>query len=78
MSIGVGLGDLLFVGLIAKLVGSLSGSSLVDNLPNVRVFGGDALDRGLWIVGILIVLIWVSTGLKFLTQLIGARVSAEI
>ncbi|MDP6194013.1 MAG: ABC transporter ATP-binding protein, partial [Prochlorococcaceae cyanobacterium ETNP18_MAG_1] len=65
MSIGVGLGDLLFVGLIAKLVGSLSGSSLVDNLPNVRVFGGDALDRGLWIVGILIVLIWVSTGLKF-------------
>lgn len=78
ISTAVGLADLVFVGLIAKLVGSLSGSSLADNLPFVRVFGGDALDRGLWIVGILICLIWFSTGLKFLAKLIEARVSAEI
>ena len=78
ISTAVGLADLVFVGLIAKLVGSLSGSSLADNIPFVRVFGGDALDRGLWIVGILIGLIWFSTGLKFLAKLIEARVSAEI
>ena len=74
----VGFADLVFVGLTAKLVGSLSGSNLSDNLPFVRVFGGDSLNRGLWIVGILIVLIWFSTGLKFLAKLIEARVSAEI
>ena len=56
----VGLADLVFVGLIARLVGSFSGSSLVDNLPFVRVFGGDSLDSGL-IVGFRLGLIWFST-----------------
>ncbi len=78
ISSAVGIADLVFVGLIAKLVGSFSGSSLADNLPFVRVFGGDALDRGLWIVGILLVLIWVSTALKFAARLVEVRVSAEI
>lgn len=78
ISTAVGIGDLVFVGLIAKLVGSFSGSSLSDNLPFVRVFGGDVLDRGLWIVGILLALIWISTALKFASRLVEARVSAEI
>ena len=78
ISTAVGIGDLVFVGLIAKLVGSFSGSSLADNLPFVRVFGGDALDRGLWIVGILLALLWISTALKFASRLVEARVSAEI
>lgn len=78
ISIFVGVADLVFVGLIAKLVGSLSGSSLADNLPFVRVFGGNALNRGLWIAGILLVLIWVSTGMKFFAKLIEVRVSANI
>ena len=78
ISTAVGIGDLVFVGLIAKLVGSFSGSSLADNLPFVRVFGGDVLDRGLWIVGILLALIWISTALKFASRLVEARVSAEI
>ena len=78
ISTAVGIGDLVFVGLIAKLVGSFSGSSLADNLPFVRVFGGDILDRGLWIVGILLALIWISTVLKFASRLVEARVSAEI
>ena len=78
ISLAVGLADLIFVGLIAKLVGSFSGSSLADNLPFVRVFGGDVLDRGLWIVGILLVLIWVSTALKFAARLVEVRVSSEI
>ena len=78
ISTAVGIGDLAFVGLIAKLVGSFSGSSLADNLPFIRVFGGDVLDRGLWIVGILLALIWISTALKFASRLVEARVSAEI
>ena len=78
ISTAVGIGDLVFVGLIAKLVGSFSGSSLADNLPFVRVFGGDVLDQGLWIVGILLALIWISTALKFASRLVEARVSAEI
>lgn len=78
ISIVVGIADLVFVGLIAKLVGSLSGSSLADNLPFIRVFGGDALNRGLWIVGILLALIWLSTGVKFYAKLIEVRVSADI
>lgn len=78
ISTAVGIGDLVFVGLIAKLVGSFSGSSLADNLPFIRVFGGDVLDRGLWIVGILLALIWISTALKFASRLVEARVSAEI
>ena len=78
ISTAVGLADLVFVGLIARLVGSLSGSSLVDNLPFVRVFGGDALDSGLWIVGLLLGLIWYSTALKFLSRLVEARVSSAV
>ena len=78
ISTAVGIGDLVFVGLIAKLVGSFSGSSLADNLPFIRVFGGDVLNRGLWIVGILLSLIWISTALKFASRLVEARVSAEI
>ena len=78
ISTAVGIGDLVFVGLIAKLVGSLSGSSLADNLPFVRVFGGDALDRGLWIVAILLGLVWTSTALKFASKLVEVRVSAGI
>lgn len=78
ISTAVGIGDLVFVGLIAKLVGSFSGSSLADNLPFIRVFGGDVLNRGLWIVGILLALIWISTALKFASRLVEARVSAEI
>ena len=78
ISSAVGIADLVFVGLIAKLVGSFSGSSLADNIPFVRVFGGDVLDRGLWIVGILLVLIWVSTALKFAARLVEVRVSAEV
>ena len=78
ISSAVGIADLVFVGLIAKLVGSFSGSSLADNIPFVRVFGGDVLDRGLWIVGILLVLIWVSTALKFAARLVEVRFSAEV
>ena len=78
ISSAVGLSDLVFVGLIAKLIGSLSGSQLSDNLPLIQVFSSDALDRGLWIAAMLIVLIWVSTGLRFFSRLIEANVSAEI
>jgi ATP-binding cassette subfamily B protein len=78
ISSAVGFADLVFVGLIAKLVGSFSGSSLADNLPFVRVFGGDALDRGLWIVVILLGLIWISTALKFAARLVEVRVSSEV
>ena len=78
ISIVVGIGDLVFVGLVAKLVGSFSGSDLADNVPFVRVFGGDALNRGLWIVAILLALIWISTALKFASKLIEVRVSADI
>ena len=78
ISTAVGLADLVFVGLVARLGGSFSGSSLADNLPFVRVFGGDPLDRGLWMVGILLILIWVSTALKFSTKLVQARVSSEV
>lgn len=78
ISTAVGLSDLVFVGLIAKLVGSLSGSSLADNLPFVKVFGGDAIDRGLWIVIILLGLVWSSTALKFASKLVEVRVSAGV
>jgi len=78
ISTAVGLADLVFVGLFAKLIGSFSGSSLADNLPFVFVFGGDALNRGLWIAAILLGLIWFSTALKFATKIVQARVSASI
>ena len=78
ISTAVGLADLVFVGLFAKLIGSFSGSSLADNLPFVFVFGGDALNRGLWIAAILLGLIWFSTALKFATRIVQARVSASI
>ncbi|GCE64668.1 ABC transporter ATP-binding protein [cyanobiont of Ornithocercus magnificus] len=78
ISSAVGLSDLVFVGLVAKLVGSLSKSKLSDNLPFVQVFSNDALDRNLWIAAILIILIWISASLRFLSRLIEANISAKI
>ena len=54
LSLLVGLFDLVFVGLLARLVGAISGSRLADKIPNIFVFGGGRADQGLWIAALLI------------------------
>lgn len=78
LSFLLGCSDLLFVGLLARLVGVLSGSKLQDHLPKILVFGGGRTDQTLWIVSLLLVLAWASTFLKVSTALFQAALSAEI
>ena len=78
VSLLVGLFDLVFVGLLARLVGALSGVKLQDTIPQIWFFGGGRASQSLWIVGILIGLIWMSTGLKFLTAALQSFLSAQI
>ncbi len=78
ISLLVGICDLVFVGLLARLVGALSGSRLADKIPNIFVFGGDRADQGLWIAGVLIALVWITTLLKFWAALIQSLLSAQI
>jgi ATP-binding cassette subfamily B protein len=78
VSLLVGICDLIFVGLLARLVGALSGSRLADKIPNIIVFGGDRADQGLWIAVLLIALVWVTTLLKFGAALIQSLLSAQI
>jgi ATP-binding cassette subfamily B protein len=78
VSLLVGVLDLVFVGLLARLVGAMSGSRLADKIPNIFVFGGGRADQGLWIAAVLIGLVWVSTLLKYAAALIQSLLSAQI
>lgn len=78
ISIAVGLFDFIFIALVARLVGSISGARLQDKIPQVLVFGGDAVDQGIWIAALVIVLVWISMSLKFAATLIQSILSAKI
>lgn len=78
VSLLVGICDLVFVGLLARLVGAMSGSRLADKIPNIFVFGGGRTDQGLWIAGLLIGLVWLTTLLKYGAALIQSLLSAQI
>ena len=74
----VGLLDLVFVGLLARLVGALSGAKLHNRIPQVLFFGGGRVDQALWMASLLIALVWVSSGLRFLMTSMQAFLSAQV
>lgn len=74
----VGLIDVAFLGLLARLVGTLSGAKLPNSLPQIRVFGGGRADQSVWVASILIALVWLSNGLRFLLASMQAFLSAQI
>ena len=78
MSLVVGLLDLVFVGLLARLVGALSGSRLADRIPQILVFGGNRTDQGIWIAVLVILLVWLSMALRYGASLIQSFLSAQI
>lgn len=78
VSLLVGLFDLVFVGLLARLAGAMSGSQLIDRIPNVLVFGGGRADQSLWIAGLLIALVWINMAMKYAAALIQGLLSAQI
>ena len=78
VSLLVGIFDLVFIGLLARLVGALSGSRLADQIPQVLVFGGGKADQGLWIAGLVIALVWISMALRYGASLIQSLLSAQI
>ena len=53
-----GLMDIFLVTLIARLVGLVAGAKLADQLPGIKIFGGDFFDQVGWLVLILIVAFW--------------------
>ena len=73
-----GLMDILLVGLLARLVGLMAGVKLADQLPGIRVFGGDMLDQTGWLLGLLIAAFWLTSGLRFGVALLQSMLSAEI
>ena len=78
VSLIVGLLDLVFIGLLARLVGALSGSRLADRIPQILVFGGDKADQGMWIALLVIALVWFSMALRYGASLIQSFLSAQI
>lgn len=78
LSFSLGCFDLLFVALLARLVGALSGSKLQDHLPRILVFGGDISDQSAWMVTLLLALVWGSMALKMSTSLFQSLLSADI
>lgn len=78
LSFLLGIFDLLFVAILARLVGALTGSKLNDHLPSILVFGGDLADQSVWMVVFLLGLVWLSMGLRFSTTLYQSLISAEI
>ena len=73
-----GLMDILLVGLLARLVGLMAGVKLADQIPGIRVFGGGMLDQAGWLLGLLIVAFWLTSGLRFGVAFLQSMLSAEI
>jgi ATP-binding cassette subfamily B protein len=78
VSLVLGLFDLVFIGLLARLVGALSGSRLADRIPQILVFGGNKADQGIWIAALVIALVWLSMALRYGASLIQSFLSAQI
>jgi len=78
LSGGIGVLDLVFVGLLARLVGTLSGARLADMVPNIFVFGGDVINHGFWVAGILILLAWLATVIKLADLGLQGLLTAQI
>ncbi|QEY32441.1 ABC transporter ATP-binding protein [Synechococcus sp. RSCCF101] len=78
LSVLIGVLDLVFVGLLARLVGTLSGARLADKIPNIFVFGGDAINQGFWVAGILIALVWLATTIKLAALGLQGWLTAQI
>ncbi len=73
-----GLMDILLVGLLARLVGLMAGVKLADQIPGIYVFGGGMLDQAGWLLGLLIVAFWLTSGLRFGVAFLQSMLSAEI
>ena len=73
-----GLMDILLVGLLARLVGLMAGVKLADQIPGIHVFGGGLLDQAGWLLGLLIVAFWLTSGLRFGVAFLQSMLSAEI
>ena len=73
-----GLMDILLVALLARLVGLMAGVKLADQLPGIRVFGGDMLDQAGWLLSLLIAAFWLTSGLRFDVAFLQSMLSAEI
>jgi ATP-binding cassette subfamily B protein len=78
LSIVPGLADLLTVWVVSRLFGALVGSKLQDNLPGVKVFGGDGFDQSLWLIVLLISFAWMASLSKLLLQFFQQRLTAKI
>jgi ATP-binding cassette subfamily B protein len=78
ISLVPGVVDLLTVAVVARLTGALSGAALYDQLPGVHVFGGDRPDQSLWLIGVFVLLAWVSSLTKLLLRYLQNSVSTEI
>ena len=60
VSVLQGLMDIFLVALVARLVGLMAGTKLADQLPGIKIFGGDLFDQAGWLVVILIVAFWLT------------------
>jgi ATP-binding cassette subfamily B protein len=78
LSLVPGVVDLLTVAVVARLTGALSGATLDDRLPGIHVFGGDRPDQSLWLIGLFVLLAWVSSLTKLLLRYLQNSVSTEI
>ena len=73
-----GVIDVFLVALLARLVGLLAGNNLQDKIPGIKVFGGALLDQAGWIIGLLILVFWLASGIRFGVSLMQSLLSAEI
>ena len=73
-----GVVDVFLVALLARLVGLLAGNNLQDKIPGIKVFGGALLDQAGWIIGLLILVFWLASVVRFGVSLMQSLLSAEI
>lgn len=78
LSMMPGLIDLASVAVVARLMGSLVGHPLDDMIPGLRVFGGSGVDQSLWLIGLFVVLAWLSSATKLSLRFFQYRLTARV
>lgn len=78
ISVLPGLLDLLSIAVIARLMGSILGGKLQNNLPGITVFGSKGLEQALWLVLIFVVLIWSRSLARLMVLYLQERLNGKI
>ena len=78
VSIFSGFLDITAVAVIGRLTGTLVGTSLINLLPGVKVFGASPYIQSLWLIAIFVLVNWMQSGVRLLLRFVQENLAGEL